>query len=344
MNKVALVTGATSMDGRTISHQLIRLGYNVILTYRRSHNLNLEDIKQLYVQDLKLNPKASLSFQYLDLADDVSIRLAIRQILENPKFGKIDELYNFSAQSHVGESFNNPTQTMQVNAMGVYYLLSTIKDLTPSTKFYQASTSECYGGEIGDAPYNEASKLNPKSPYGISKVLAYEWVKYFRHNFGIYACSSFCFNHSNIYRGSQFFISKVCLAATRISLGLQDRLEVGFLGFSRDESWSDNITEAIHKQMQLSEPQDFVLGRGRTFTAYEFLDEAFGYYNLNYQDYIKQDPNLYRPAEVIRLVSDPSKAIKVLGFAPEKMTLKEHISRLNRHYYEQMEEATQSKT
>lgn len=322
---IALVTGCTGMDAKTISHFLISKGYNVILTYRRTATIDLDGIKELFSEDLINNPKSSLDFIFMDIVDQSSIKYAIKSILENPKYGKIDEFYNFAAQSHVFESFKNADYTMRASGISVFYILESLKDLTPKTKFFQACTSEMFGGSPDRCPFSEDSPFETRSPYAVAKRVSYDWVTYFRQTYGMFACAAFCFNHSNIYRNSTFYIQKCCLAATKISLGKQSELLLGNLSFYRDESLSDFCIEGFWKMLQLPQPEDFVIGRGEAFSGEEFLNESFSYFNLDWKKYVKLDKQFLRDNEVVKLVANPSKAIKLLEWKPNRISLKNHI-------------------
>ncbi len=331
MSKIAIVTGGTGMDARTATHFLLSKNYKVILTYRRTANLDTSTISDLFIEDLIKYPESSLDFLFMDIVDQSSVRLAIKSILENPKYGEIHEFYNFAAQSHVQESFKNPDYTMRASGISVFYILEAIKDLTPKTRFFQACTSEMFGGNPERCPFDEDSQFECRSPYAIAKKVSYDWVTYFRQTYGIFACAAFCFNHSNIYRGPNFFIQKVCLAATRISLGKQSELVIGNLDFARDESLSDFCIEAFWKMLQLNSPEDFVIGRGKAFTGEQFLDEAFKIFGLDWKYYVKQDKSFFRENEVVKLVASPAKAIKLLNWSPERISLKQHIGLMCMH-------------
>lgn len=326
MNKIAFITGATSMDGRTMTHFLLSKNYKVILSYRRTATIDIEKIKEIFIDDLIKYPESSLEFVFMDITDQSSIKLAIRSILENPKYGNIDEFYNFSAQSHVFESFKSPDYTMRATGVSVFYILESLKELSPKTKFFQACTSEMFGGNPDRCPFDENSPFETRSPYAVAKRVSYDWVSYFRQTYGMFACAAFCFNHSNIYRNPSFFISKCCLAATKISLGKQTELFLGNLLFYRDESLADFCVEAFWKMLQLPEPEDFVIGRGEAFTGEQFLQEAFSYFNLDWSKYVKFNKDLLRDNEVVKLVSKPTKSIEKLGWNPNRISLKDHIA------------------
>jgi GDPmannose 4,6-dehydratase len=331
--RISLITGATSMDGKTMAHLLLSKGYKVILTYRTNAHLNLNDIKDLYIDDLINYPDSSLDFVFMEITDQTSIKLAIRGILENPKYGRIDEFYNFASQSQVWNSFKNPSYTMLASGISMFYILEAIKELTPKTRVWQACTSEMFGGDPKNCPFDENSKFETRSPYAVAKKVSYDWVTYFRQTYGMFVCAAFCFNHSNIYRNPTFMIQKACLGATRIALGKETEITFGNLNFERDESYSDFCVEAFWKMLQLDKPEDFVIGRGESFSGEQFLQNAFGYFNLNWQKYVKQDKSLFRDNEVVRLVSNPQKAIKKLQWSPDRMSFKDHIRLMCEHDY-----------
>src|ERR1041384_888704 len=334
MNTIALLTGANGMDAKTLTHFLLRKNnYTVILTYRRSTSLDLNKIKVLYTKDLIDNPNSRLDFIFMDITDQSSIKYAIKNILENDKEDKIGECYSLASQSHVGHSFEKPLYTMQATGIAMFYILEAIKDLTPKTKVFQASTSEMFGGDPSKCPFNEESEFELRSPYAVAKNVAYDWAKYFRQTHDMFVSSAFCFNHSNFYRHDSFYISKCAVAATKIALGKQKELILGNLDFARDESFSDYCCEAFWKMLQLNEPQDFVIGRGRAFTGIEVLELIFNCYNLNWQDYVKQDKKLFRENEVAKLVADSTKAQNILGFKPERMSIKDHIRLMCEYNY-----------
>lgn len=330
--KVACITG-TGMDSKTMAHFLIAKDYKVILTYRRNANLELDKIAGLFTNDLLSHPNAKLYFKFMDITDQSSIRFCIKDILEDPNFGHIDEFYNFASQSHVGLSFKNPVYTMQASGIAMFYILEALHDLTPRTKVFQACTSEMFGGDPKNCPFNEESKFELRSPYAIAKKIAYDWICYYRQTYDMFACVAYCFNHSNVYRHSSFFIQKICLGATRIILGKAKDLTLGNLEFARDESYSDFCIEAFWKMLQKDTPIDYVIGRDEAFTGTQFLDEAFGHYNLDWRKYVKQSKELFRQNEVIKLVSDSRKAQKELNWRPNRMSFRDHIRIMCEHNY-----------
>lgn len=323
MNKVALITG-TGMDSKTLASILSSKGYKVILSYRRNSDKKIDEIKSL------LNDP-NLDFEFCDITDEGSVNNLISLVLG--KYGKIDELYSLAAMSHVGDSFKHPHYTLQATGLSVFYLLEAVRKLTPNTKVYQASTSEMFGGDPKNGPFDENSSFELRSPYSIAKGLAYSWVKYYRQTYDMFVASGFLFNHSNELRSPDFFIRKVTSSAARIALGKQDYLVVGNIDHYRDEHYSDYGCEAMWKMLQLDEPEDFVIGNGRANHGEEYLEYAFSSFNLDWRRYVKTDKSLYRPNEVVKLVSNPQKAIEKLSWNPNVISFKEHIGRMCKYDY-----------
>jgi len=316
--KIALVIGISGMDGESISHLLLSKNYKVIGTYRKNTQLNLEDLVSSYP------PNSDINLEYCDISDFNSVKILFENVLN--KHSKIDEVYLLAAQSHVGNSFSSAETTVITNGMSVFSFLENIRNLTPKTRLYFAATSELLGGDPSRCPFNEKSEYECRSPYSIGKELGTRWIKYFNQTYGIYACYGILFNHSNCSRGKSFYIRRVTNSAARIALGKQKELYLGNLNFYRDEHWSDFGTEAMWKMLQLENPETLVVCRGKCFHGEEFLDEAFGYFNLDWKKYVKIEKSIFRPNEVVKLVGDPTKAIQKIGWRPDRMSFKNHIS------------------
>lgn len=329
MNEIVLVTG-TGMDSKTITHLLLSKKETVIMAHRRNSSLNLDELYRIYENDLKQGGKLELVL--MDITDYNSVSQSVEYILN--KYNRIDKCFNLAAQSHVGDSFKNEIYTIQATGMGLFNVANSLRLLSPATKIFQASTSEMFGGDPNRDIFNENSEFELRSPYAIAKALAYNWVKYFRQTYGMFICSAFCFNHSNIYRNSSFYVQRVCQSAARISLGKQKELTLGNINFWRDESYADFCVEAFHKMLQLDKPEDFIIARGQCFHGEEFLDEAFGYFNLDWKNFVCQDKNLLRPNDVIKLVGNPQKAIDKLDWRPNRMSFKDHIALMCRYDYQ----------
>lgn len=324
MEKTAIVVGASGMDGESLCYFLLQKGYNVVGTYRKNTRLDISLEKQKY--------KDRIDFSYCEISDYNSVNSLIKNTLQ--KYGKIDEIYLLAAQSHVGFSFIEKSQTVITNGMSAYNFLESILQLTPSTRFYFAATSELLGGDPNKCPFDENSEYECRSPYSIGKELGTRWVKYYQQTHDIFACYGVLFNHSNCSRDRSFFIRKLTDAAAKIALGKQDKVKFGNLGFARDEHWSDFGVEMMWKMLQQEKPETFVICRGKATTGYEFIEHAFGYFNLEWRKYVELDKDLLRPNEVVKLEGDPAKAIKKLGWRPNRMSIKDHMTLMCQYDYD----------
>lgn len=333
-NKVALITGISGQDAKTLTHYLLSKNYVVVGTYRRNTQQNLSSIRNLFEDDLKNHPHSQLILESCDITDRNSIEECVKTVLE--QFSEINEFYHLASQSHVGNSFKQKEYTISATGMSNYYILETLRNYSPKTKFYGALTSELAGNVPEGFIFNEETIWNPKSPYSIAKALGGHWIKFYRESTDskLFACFGILFNHSNVYRTDDFFIRKVTKAAARISLGLQKELKLGNLAFARDEHLADFGVMMMHKMLQNNEPKDYVIGNGVCRYGEEFLDFAFGYFNLDWKKYVILDKDLLRPNEVVRLVADPSKAEKELGWKRNLFSFKNHIDLMCSFDYE----------
>ncbi len=324
--KIALVIGISGMDGESITNLLLSKDYTVIGTYRKNTQLNLEDLISGYPEN------SDLHLEYCDITDFNSVRILFENTLR--QYNSIDEVYLLAAQSHVGNSFSSAESTVLTNGMSCYSFLENIRLLTPKTKLYFAGTSELLGGDPNKCPFDENSEYECRSPYSIGKELATRWIKYFRQTYGIFCCYGILFNHSNCARGKSFYIRRVTNSAARIAVGKQKELTLGDLNFYRDEHWSDFGCEIMWKMLQLDKPDEFIVCRGECFHGEQFLDEAFNFFNLNWRDYVKFDKDKIRPNEVVKLIGSPKKVIEKLGWNPNRMSFKDHISLMCRNDFE----------
>ena len=308
--RVALVTGITGQDGYYLARLLLHRGYTVHGLVRRSSSMRRQRIDRLRHEHPDWADR--LHLHYGDVTDAAgTVRHLVRL--------QPDEVYNLAAQSHVRVSFDKPVYTQQVNATGALNVLEGVRLLAEAkpVRFYQASTSEMFGGLPGTAPQSETTPLVPRSPYACGKVAAHHLTQNYREAYGLYACSGILFNHESPLRGEAFVTRKVTLAAARIKRGLADTLPLGNLEASRDWGFAGDYVEAMWLMMQQDQPDDFVIGTGRTHTIRELLDAAFGAVGLDWADYVTQDPRYYRPTEVEVLQADASKAQRVLGWTPQ---------------------------
>lgn len=302
----ALITGITGQDGTYLAELLLNKGYEVHGTVRRSSSINTNRIDGLisqYSQDGQLN------LHYSDLLDSSSITNLINKI--NP-----DEVYNLAAQSHVSVSFVNPIFTTQIGTLGSISILEAIRNLEKNVKFYQASSSEMFGGSSQEM-LNEESIFDAKSPYGASKVFAHEITKIYRDSYNLFGVNGILFNHESPLRGETFVTRKISKAVGRISIGIQDRLTLGNLEASRDWGYAKDYVEGMWKMMQHDTPEDWVLATGITKTVKEFAEAAFSSVGLNWKNYVDVSDKYFRPNEVDYLLGDSSKARKILNWTPK---------------------------
>jgi GDPmannose 4,6-dehydratase len=315
MKKRALITGITGQDGSFLTELLLEKGYDVYGIIRRSSSFNTDRIDHLY-QDPH-EPETRLRLVYGDLNDSSSLNTLIRQI-------QPDEIYNLGAQSHVRVSFDIPEYTGEVTGIGTVRLLEAIREAGIKPKFYQASSSELYG-KVVETPQTETTPFYPRSPYACAKAYAYWITVNYRESYQMFACNGILFNHESERRGETFVSRKITRAASRIKLGLQQKLYMGNLDARRDWGYARDYVEAMWLMMQAEEPDDYVIATGETHSVKEFLEEAFGLLGLDWEKYVEIDPRYFRPAEVDLLLGDATKARTILGWEP-KVSFKELVA------------------
>jgi len=303
--KTALITGITGQDGSYLAELLLGKGYTVYGIIRRSSSFNTGRINHIYKDPHEPHPEMRLV--YGDLNDGSSLNRIIRTT-------QPDEIYHLGAQSHVRVSFDVPEYTGEITGLGTVRLLDAIRETGVKTKFYQASSSEMFGNMPG--PLNENTPFQPRSPYAAAKVYAYWITVNYREGYGLFATNGILFNHESPRRGETFVSRKITKAAAKIKLGRQDKLFLGNLDAKRDWGYARDYVEAMWVMLQQDEPDDFVIATGETHSVREFLDEAFGYLDLDWKKYVEIDPRYFRPTEVDLLLGDASKAKRVLGWKP----------------------------
>ena len=301
----ALITGITGQDGSYLAKLLLSKDYEVHGLVRRSSSFNTARIDNLISEH---SPKNRFQLHYSDLLDSSSITNLINSI--NP-----DEIYNLAAQSHVSVSFENPIYTTQVGTLGSITILEALKHSEKRIKFYQASSSEMFGGSSIEI-LNESSVFNPKSPYGASKVFAHDITKIYRDSYNIFGVNGILFNHESPLRGETFVTRKISKAVGRIVTGIQEKLTLGNLDASRDWGYAKDYVQGMWLMMQHENPEDWVLATGVTKTVREFAIEAFNHVNLNWEDFVLTSEKYLRPNEVDYLLGDSSKARKELKWKP----------------------------
>ncbi len=304
--KRALITGITGQDGSYLAELLLSKGYEIYGVIRRASTFNTNRIDHLYADPHE--PGTRLRLLYGDLADGSSLNNIIRSI--HP-----DEIYNLGAQSHVRVSFDIPEYTAEVTGLGTVRLLEAIRETGISPKFYQASSSELFGNTT-EVPQNEQTKFYPRSPYAAAKAYAYYMTQNYREAYGLFACNGILFNHESPRRGETFVTRKITRALANIVYKRQHELFLGNLDARRDWGYAGDYVEAMWLMMQQPEAEDFVIATGETHSVRDFLDEAFGYAGLDWQQYVKMDQRYLRPTEVDLLLGDAAKARKRLGWKP----------------------------
>jgi GDPmannose 4,6-dehydratase len=297
--QVALITGITGQDGSYLAEFLLEKGYEVIGMVRRSSTVNFSRI-QHFQDDVTL-----VSGDLLDQGSLISI-------LQEHKPG---EVYNLAAQSFVPASWKQPVFTGDVTALGVTRMLEAIRTVDTSIRFYQASSSEMFG-RVREVPQSESTPFYPRSPYGVAKVYGHWITINYRESYGLHATSGVLFNHESPRRGLEFVTRKVTYNAAKIKLGLADELRLGNLDARRDWGYAGDYVKAMWLMLQQPSSDDYVIATGETHSIRELCEEAFGYLDLDWQAFVKQDPRFMRPAEVDLLVGDASKAGRTLGWEP----------------------------
>lgn len=306
--KKAIITGITGQDGSYLAEYLLSLGYEVHGIIRRASTFNTKRINHLYHDPHVLNGNARLLLHYGDLSANGALGDVIYDV-------KPDEVYHMAAQSHVRVSFDMPDYTGDVTGLGTTRILEAVRRLGRGTRFYQASTSELFGSAT--PPQNEATPFQPQSPYAVAKLYAYWMVENYRTGYGMYTVNGILFNHESPRRGETFVTRKITRAIADIVAKKQDKLFLGNLDSKRDWGYAPEFVEAMHLLLQQDEPSNYVLGTGESHSVRDFLDEAFGYVDLDWKKYVEIDPRYFRPTEVDYLLADPSRAYENLGWKPK---------------------------
>lgn len=300
-NKIAFLTGITGQCGGYLAELLLSKDYQVHgLVRPNSASGNVERIRHIMPQ---------LHLHYGDITDSIGLKRILSEV-------QPDEVYNLAAQSHVHISFKQPVYTVMADALGVMNLLEAIRSVSTDIKFCQASSSEMFG-KVSEAPQTEKTPFHPRSPYACAKVYSYWQTLNYRESYGMFCCNSINFNNESPRRGENFVTRKITRAAGRIKEGLQDKLFLGNLDAKRDWGFSGDTIDAMHLILQADRPDDYVISTGKTHSVKEFLDETFGYLDLDWSKYVEIDPKFYRPAEVNLLLGDSTKAKEVLGWEPK---------------------------
>ena len=323
----AFITGINGQDGSYLAEYLINKNYEVHGTIRRSSSINTQKIDHLISQ----HQGKELFLYYSDLLDSSSLTNLISKI--NP-----NEVYNLAAQSHVAVSFQNPLFTTETSTVGPLSLLESIRNVNKEIKFYQASSSEMYGGSLRE-PLDENSKFEPKSPYAAAKVFAFDITKIYRESYDMFTSNGILFNHESPRRGETFVTRKISKAVGRIHIGIQNKLTLGNLEAYRDWGFAGDYVKGMWKMLQYQHAEDWVIATGKTYSVREFTEEAFKLVGLNHEDYIETSEKYFRPNEVDYLLGNPKKALDNLDWKPEtdfkelvKMMVEHDINEAKKDY------------
>jgi GDPmannose 4,6-dehydratase len=296
----AIITGITGQDGSYLAELLLSKGYKVVGVARRASTVTFERIEHLLDK---------ITVVQGDLSDQGSLFALLEE-------HKPSEVFNLAAQSFVPTSWNQPALTAEVTGLGVTRILEAIRYVNPKIRFYQASSSEMFG-KVLEVPQKETTPFYPRSPYGVAKVYGHYITVNYRESYNIFAASGILFNHESPRRGLEFVTRKISNAAARIKHGLDKELRLGNLDSKRDWGFAGDYVDAMWRMLQQDVPDSFVIGTGETHTVQEFCEIAFGRVDLDWKKYVTVDERFIRPAEVDLLISDPSKAGKVLGWEPK---------------------------
>jgi GDPmannose 4,6-dehydratase len=304
MSKTALITGITGQDGSYLAEYLLNLNYKVCGIIRRQSVADNQTNRIDYLDN-------DLNLYYGDLTDEYSIYKIISET-------KPDEVYNLGAMSHVRVSFDIPSFTIKTNSLGTLNVLESVKNLIPACKVYQASSSEMFGNSVDDSGYQKISTpMNPVSPYGVSKLMAYNLVKQYRNGYKIHACNGILFNHESPRRGTTFVTNKVVKTAVEIKYGVKDKLELGNLDSYRDWGHSYDYVRAMHMILNYQIPKDWIVSTGKSKSVRDLCMYTFKQLSLNYEDYVVQNPKYFRKEEVNYLKGDSSEIREILGWSPK---------------------------
>ena len=304
MTKKVLITGISGQDGSYLAEHLLELGYEVHGIIRRSSVSENQDSRIKHLSD-------RITTHYGDMMDLPSLTRIVIQV-------QPDEIYNLAAMSHVRISFDVPAFTIQTNGMGVLNLLEVYRMFAPNAKFYQASSSEMFGNSVDeDGIQRLTTPMKPVSPYGCAKLLAFNLVRHYRHAYGLHACNGILFNHESPRRGSNFVTNKVVKSAVEIKKGLKDKLELGNLDSYRDWGHSKDYVKAMHKIINHDSADEWVVSTGETWSVKDLVQYVFERLELNWEDYVVQNPKFMRPEELKYLKGDSTRTREELDWQPE---------------------------
>lgn len=314
----ALITGISGQDGSYLTEYLLELGYDVHGIIRR-HSVAENQSDRL------VDTNHKITTHYGDLLDEHSLYKIVGSVMP-------DEIYNLAAQSHVRISSDIPSFTIKTNALGVLNVLEVAKNIVPNAKVYQASSSEMFGNSVDEDLFQRVeTPMKPVSPYGCSKLLGYHLVRHYRHAYNMHSCNGILFNHESPRRGTNFVTNKVVKAAVMIKHGLLDKLQLGNMDSSRDWGHSYDYVRAMHKIVNYDYPSDWIVASGESHTVREMCAFVFGQLNMDYNDFVVQNPKLLRPEELKFLCGDSERTKHLLVWEP-KYTFEKMLIEMINHW------------
>jgi len=299
LNKTALICGISGQDGAYLAKLLLEKGYEVWGTSRDVGKGSFSNLKALQIFS-KIKLQTVQTNNYDSILNVVS--------MSDP-----DEIYYLAGQSSVGLSFQKPVETIQSITLGVINFLNAIKYFNKNIKFYNAGSSECFGGSLGE-PSNEMTRFNPRSPYGIAKVAAHNLVSNYCESYSLFSCTGILFNHESIFRPERYVTQKIIQSVKNIAVGKQNKLEIGRLDISRDWGWAPEYVEAMWLMLQQERPEDYVIATGKTYTLEEFVAESFSAFDLDWREYVVVSDQFKRPTDIASSKANPEKARKKLDW------------------------------
>jgi len=304
MSNKALILGVSGQDGAYLAKHLLAEGYEVVGASRDADNNPFSGLHKLGIfESVELESVSTLDFR------------SVAQVLQKHR---PDELYNLSGQSSVGLSFAQPADTIESHLQATINILEVIKFLDIPIRFYNACSSECFGDIDAKSPANEQSPFKPRSPYAVGKAAAFWAVANYREAYGLFACSGVLGNHESPLRPQRFVTQKIIQSAKNISMGKQAKLELGNTDIIRDWGLSSEYVDAMHRMLQLSEPEDFVIATGSSYSLWDFVETVFGKFDLNAGEYVSSNESFLRPLDIRGSYLDPSKALELLDWKAHK--------------------------
>jgi len=298
----ALICGVSGQDGAYLAELLLKKGYEVIGGSRDAVASSFANLKNLNI--------------YKKITTVTLVATDFRSVLQVLNKYQPTEIYNLAAQSSVGRSFEQPVETIETIAIGALNLLEAIRFSGLKTRFYNASSSECFG-DIGFEAASEETPFKPRSPYAVAKVAAHNLVNNYREAYNIFACNGILFNHESPFRSEKFVTQKIIKTAARIASGSSERLNLGRIDIERDWGWAPDYVAAMWLMLQQNIPEDFVIATGASVSLEYFVQKSFDYFGLNYLNYLTIDKSLYRPSDIAVSAANPEKAKRILAWSAE---------------------------